>query len=226
VRRAALIASAILLCACSSGSSSGLGTDGGGASGTGGMAGSGGASGTTAGDGGGDLCTVHGAACDAATPDDLTGHWLFGFSAIVPTKPILFFADVTASAVGGQLEWQWTLVPLDAKTRTPVPGAPPVEVAATPIPPDGKWSADLPPMDVPGAANFISGSDLTADVALSGEICGSRNFLCGDMSGQLIKPFPADLEGSTWTLQKLQAPGSVPAEIYVDCACTKAEAPQ
>jgi hypothetical protein len=170
-------------------------------------------------------CGDPGAACDAVTPGDLTGQWLFAFSAIVPTKPVLFFADITANDAGGELQWEWSIVPLDAKTRTPVPGSPAVKVGPTTIPADGKWSADLDPMDVPGEANFISGSPINADVVLSGDICGNRNFLCGDMTGNLTKPFPADLDGSTWTLQKLETPDTVPTDIYVDCECTKAEAP-
>lgn len=165
------------------------------------------------------------APCDPVTVGALDGQWLFALSAtLAPTKPILFFADVTSADAGGQVEWQWTLTPLDAKTREPVPGTP-IEIDPSQIPADGQWSVTLPPLDVPGAANPITGSDITAEAGLTGDVCGGRDFLCGDVSGNVSKPIVLDLAGSTWTLQRLTAPDTLPDTIYINCSCVEAEPP-
>jgi hypothetical protein len=83
--------------------------------------------------------TDAGVTCESAvTPNAVEGQWLFALAATLgPTKPILFFADVTAtSASGGGVEWTWTITPLDAKARTPLTALP--TLAPSVIPADGQ----------------------------------------------------------------------------------------
>jgi hypothetical protein len=146
--------------------------------------------------------------------------WLFAVSATLsPTKPILFIADVQSTGSS----WQWTLTPLDAKTRTPLPGST-IALPDSGIPGGGGWSYDPPLLFIPGAANPITGSDIEADVQLAGTACGSDDFLCGDLTGSITKPVSLDLAGSTWTLTRLSG-DVLPDPIYVSCACLPADPP-
>jgi hypothetical protein len=168
-------------------------------------------------------------ACDPVAVGDLDGQWLFALSVtLAPKSPILFFADIVTRESGGGIEWQWTLTALDAKTRAPIapPDWTPLALPPSGVPADGKWSTDLEPIDVPGTANPISFSEINADVVLSGDVCGGRNFLCGALHGVGKTPtLTLDLEGSTWTLEKLTAPDTLPEKIFVNCSCTQAGAP-
>lgn len=171
---------------------------------------------------GGTGCGDPTAACQPATPADLEGQWLFALSATInPVQPILFFADIVSQQSGSDLTWAWTITPLSAADKTPLSALPPLE--ATTVPADGAWSADLPPLAVPGAANPITGSDIEADTTLTGNVCGSRNFLCGDVGGMVTKPIQLGLEGSTWTLARLEEPNKVPDVIFINCQCGCAE---
>jgi len=171
-------------------------------------------------------CGDPNAACDPVKGGQLDGQWLFALSAkISPTKPVLFFTEVKSSESSGQVTWEMTLTPLDAKTREPLPDSLPT-VQGTPIPADGNWSADLGEITVPGAANPITyGSDIVATSSISGQICGGRDFLCGDLKGQASKPLTIPLDGSTWTLAKLPAPNTLPEKIYINCSCAEAGPP-
>lgn len=138
---------------------------------------------------------------------------------LAPTQPILFIADVHSTGSA----WQWTLTPLDAKTRTPLPNSS-IVLPDSAIPAGGSWVFDLPPLEVPGTANPITGSDIEADVTLTSTSCGSDAFVCGDVSGDITKPIVLDLQGSSWTLERLVA-GGLPEPIRIDCACVEAEPP-
>jgi hypothetical protein len=170
-------------------------------------------------------CGDPGAECTPAKVGDLDGQWLFALAAtLAPAKPVLFFADITTKDSGGLVGWTFTLTPLDAKTRVPL--APLPTLAETTIPADGNWSADLEPLTVPGAANPITlGSEIVADTALTGKVCGGRDFLCGDVTGEVTKPLKLSLDGSTWTMARLKTKDTLPEKIYVNCTCTEAGPP-
>jgi hypothetical protein len=167
-------------------------------------------------------CLDPDATCEPAT-NELAGQWLFVLSAVLaPSDPMLFFADITATDVAGGVEWTWTLRPLDAATGAPLAALP--ELPPSTIPADGQWTAALPTLAVPGAANPISGSDVEADTVLTGEVCGGRDFQCGDVTGAVTKlggsPVNINLEDSTWTMARLPAPDTKPDAIFINCSCT------
>lgn len=165
-----------------------------------------------------------GGACAPTSASAVQGQWLFALAATLgPTKPILFFADVVATDVSGGVEWTWTITPLDAKTRTPLSALP--ELKPSTIPSDGAWTVDLDPIAVPGAANPLTGSDIEADAALAGNVCGGSDFFCGDVTGNVTKPITLDLAGSKWTMAKLTTPNTAPESIFVDCDCRAADPP-
>ena len=162
------------------------------------------------------------ATCDPPVAAELSGQWLFALSAqLSPTKPILFFADIVATDAAGGIEWTWTITPLSTADRSPLAALPALPPST--VPADGAWVVDLPELNVPGAANPITGSDITADTALTGNVCGSRDFLCGDVTGNVSKPITLDLAGSTWALTRLTTPDTLPSTVYYSCACGVAE---
>jgi hypothetical protein len=165
-----------------------------------------------------------GGACAPTSANALQGQWLFALAATLgPDKPILFFADVEATDVADGVEWTWTITPLDAKARTPLTALP--TLAPSVVPTSGAWTVDLAPIAVPGAANPITGSDIEADANLVGDVCGGRDFFCGDVTGNVTKPIALKLDGSKWTMAKLPAPDTVPEQIFVSCECELAAPP-
>jgi hypothetical protein len=162
--------------------------------------------------------------CNPTSASALQGQWLFALAATLgPDKPILFFADVVATDVADGVEWTWTITPLDAKTRTPLTALP--TLAPSVVPSSGAWTVDLAPIAVPGAANPITGSDIEADANLAGNVCGGRDFFCGDVTGNVTKPVSLKLDGSKWTMAKLPAPDTLPETIFVSCECEPAAPP-
>lgn len=177
-------------------------------------------------------CADADAGCPAVQANALNGDWLFALSAkLKPADPMLFIATIAATA-GAEVTWQWNLQPLDKDTRTPL-AVEPIVLDSSTIPTDGNWSFTIAqPLAVTGAANTITGSDIEAEnVGIAGQLCGQRDFFCGDITGMVTKPIPLDLgpgadpvaqPGSTWTLEKLNDAGDLPDPIKIDCSCKEA----
>ncbi len=99
--------------------------------------------------------------------------------------------------------------------KTPVGN--PIDLGPFPVKADTSFDADFPPLDVVGAANPISGSDITADAEILGKMCAPANFVCGDLKGLVTKPAEIDLTGSTFAMERLDAPGAFPAQPKINC---------
>ncbi len=166
-----------------------------------------------------------GGPCVVPAAGEIDGDYLFVLSAVLdPKKPLLFAAKVTSADGANGLEMTWTLTPLNAKDRsTKIP--PDIELPVMEVGDDGSFDVDPAPIDVSGDANAISGSPITADVAsLRGNICDLGGFYCGQLDGKVSKPVSLPVDGSTWTLTKLTAPGTYPDPV-IDCAKTPADPP-
>ncbi|WP_437526685.1 hypothetical protein WME79_41435 [Sorangium sp. So ce726] len=172
-----------------------------GGEGGGGSDGSGGA-------GGGDNCLPEAGAVD--------GDFLFSLSAYLnPQAPILFVASLTTEASDGGLSFSLTFQPLMADDRRTPTGEPfdvgPFELAA-----DGKFTAQLPTLVVPGDANPISGSELEATITLTGSLCAPADFVCGVITGTTARPLTLNLKGSTFAMERIADPSSYPAPV-INC---------
>jgi len=76
-------------------------------------------------------------------------------------------------------------------------------------------------VDVPGEANPFSHTPLTVDLsALKGSFCIQGSFACGTMDGEVTKPIPLTLDGSSWTATPLT--GAIPEPPPIDCKGTPA----
>jgi hypothetical protein len=147
---------------------------------------------------------------------DMDGDYQFTLSAALsPKKPILFAATIATSDGPNGLQFTLGLQPLDAADRATKVGTA-IEVGPFDVAADGSFSAKLPPLDVIGSANAISGSDLAAEVTLDGNLCG--DFSCGSVSGEVTKPAIIDLVGSTFTIDKLDAAGMYNEPVLINCA--------
>ncbi len=177
-----------------------------------------GSSSGTGGGGGGQACAEVPAAGEA------DGDFLFALSAkLNPKKPVLFDTDLTTADGQNGLQFSLLLQPLDAKDRKTAVGASsmvgPFDVAA-----DGSFTAVFPPLSVDGAANGLTGSDLVAEATISGNMCKPADFICGDITGWVTSPSMLPLDGSTFTMEKLSAPGAFPEPPKINCAKDEAAA--
>ena len=214
-----------VLAACGGNASGGGGLDGGseasfaGSGGGFGGFGAAGSGGVAAGGTGGSAAGGTGGAACADVQATLSADFLLVISAsIQPKSPFLF--HVTATTAPAQM--LWTLQALDAKDRTTPVGSPitlpPIAVAS-----DGTFDDDLPSIDIVGAANPISGSDIAVEIqSFTGSMCSAGNFYCGDLGGNVTKPIPLDLTGSTWTLTRINA---AQGPVVINCAQEPADPP-
>jgi hypothetical protein len=167
---------------------------------------------SNAGDAGGDasVCTVR--------PGDVEGQYSFAISVtLAPTKPILALTDVTTPATGSGTGFAFDAQPLSAADRrTPVGQK--VSLGPFQVDQNGAYRAEIPNLQVTGAANPVTGGDITADAVLSGNLCGDGRFFCGTVSGNVTKPLPLDLDGSTFTFTRVDSATDLPAQPAIDCA--------
>lgn len=185
------------------------------AQGTAGAGGAGGAGGQDAG------------ACTVPTAGEIDGEYLFALSAVVnknksnKNRPIMVHNTVTTKDSGGSLAMDWSLQPLDKDDRKTPVGAP-LAINDIVIGADGTFDVDPAELDVNGAANPLSGSDITADISsLKGSVCNLGGFYCGTVAGDVSKPLTLSLAGTTWTMEKIEG-GVYPEPPKIDCAMNEA----
>jgi hypothetical protein len=150
--------------------------------------------------------------CVAPDPSTLGGQYVFALSAVVDrTRPIVFSTEVS----GGPQGLSFALQPLSAADRRTPVGAP-VTVGPFPLSPDGAFHAELPTLVVGGEANPITGSEIEATVVLDARFCDVAGFYCGTVTGNLSRPIPIDLAGSTFAMERISG-GTPPPEPYLSC---------
>jgi hypothetical protein len=161
------------------------------------------------------VCTV--------SPGDVEGQYLFAISVtLAPTKPILALADVTTPASGGGTGFAFDAQPLSAADRRTSVGQK-VSLGPFQVDQNGAYRAEIPNLQVTGAANPVTGGDIAANAVLTGTLCGDGSFFCGTVSGMVTAPLPLDLKGSTFTFTRVDSPTDLPAQPAIDCAGTLAD---
>lgn len=132
------------------------------------------------------------------TLEDISGTFLLAVSTVLaPDAPIQFITDSKLTPNGdGTAKLDMTLTPLTVMGRTKV--GTPIVVKGAAIDENGAFTIDLMTQTVPGAANPVSGSDIEAKLVLKGAI-RSKDRFCGDIEGELVKPYVSPLAGSTWS---------------------------
>ncbi len=162
--------------------------------------------------------------CTPPAPGDIDAQYLLALSPkiVVLQPPVVFLADVTivAGQAGGSA-LKMTLHPLSYADRKTEVGSP-VDLPAIGIGSDGVLDqTSVPTLTITGAANPLQhDKDIVAhNVRLVGQMCGTQDFYCGTVTGDVTAPVTLKLDGSAYTLELVSDPGKLPPDpIYVDCA--------
>lgn len=161
--------------------------------------------------------------CSPITADSVANGYLLTLAVnLLPSKP--YVAIMTAELDEAARTITMTMQPLRADDRK-TPAGDPFVGGPFPIEDDGSFVADFGEVILPGATNPISGRDLLATlilVAQPGGLCDESGFACGIVEGRATEPITIDLEGSTFTLQRLPKLRTLPDPL-LDCSCTPAE---
>ena len=82
---------------------------------------------------------------------------------------------------------------------------------------EGVFQLDLGAVELPGAANPITGGDLSVTLTLRGEFV-SDDFYCGQVEGELTAPLKTSLTGSTFAAVRVAAGAELPLAVAIDCS--------
>lgn len=164
---------------------------------------------------------------------DVTGTFLFAIApSLNPATPLQFIAtstfEVAADGSGGTLNMVLQPLSLDVGSTT-VPREPvgdPIELLDIAVDAGGAFVVESlgGPIMVTGEANPITGSDIVADISLMGAIQG-EDIICGTAAGEVSSPIVADLSGSTFAAQRIEATDSASLPDPVLAACPEGAEP-
>lgn len=152
-------------------------------------------------------------------PSDSGGRYLFAVSTVIdPSKPFQFLALVDATdASSWTLELQPLTLGQGLVTSPRQPIGDPLVFADIPVDMAGAFTLDLGTVILAGATNPITGSDVTAELQLSGTVIDG-NFFCGTVTGQVTSPLMTSIDGSTFAAARVPDPDILPTDVAVDCA--------
>lgn len=165
------------------------------------------------------LCTDDGPPCPSgatlAAFAPLQGcHALALQTPVAPDNPLVLLAEVRIAEDDANCPTlQLTLHPVAANPLPSTscsedglsPGDPvgePMVLAPSVLGVDGSIAPIAVPLRVGGCGNAISGSDLEGQLSLSGFVEEATR-LCGTSDGDLSRPFPLQVDGSTWATLRL-----------------------
>jgi hypothetical protein len=157
---------------------------------------------------------------------DVSGTFLFSIApSLSPATPLQFIATNTLEIApdGGSAVFEMVLQPLSlnvgSTTEPREQVGEPIELRGIMVDGGGAFEVeDLGgPVMVTGEANPITGSDIVADISLSGAI-QNEDIICGTAGGEVTSPLVADLAGSTFGSIRIEDtdPASLP-EPLVEC---------
>lgn len=93
-----------------------------------------------------------------------------------------------------------TLTPLSVNGQMPV--GDPITVSDVAVDASGRFAIDLGMIKVAGAANPISGTEISAMIRLDGSARSTEGF-CGEVTGVVTSPINVDLGGSRWAARRV-----------------------
>ncbi|MCA9699577.1 MAG: hypothetical protein KC431_18770, partial [Myxococcales bacterium] len=150
---------------------------------------------------------------------DMTGTYLFALvTTLDPEAPLEFVTTVTMTVAddGMSALADFNFQPLSLNVGSKVEPrefvGDSLTYEAIPIDANGQFEIDMGTVQVTGAANPITGSDIEATLVVSGGIVHASAF-CGELSGAVTSPLQYDLANSTWGAIKLADDGSNPATL-------------
>src|SRR5688572_23022052 len=145
------------------------------------------------------------------------GLWLMAVSTpLDPSLPFQFLVDATEPEPG---LWTLSLQPLSldiGSTTTPrQPAGSPFVYSGVTIGGDLPFMLYTGPITIPGAANPISGTDVTIDAGFNGAALGDP--YCGMVGGSVTAPVASDLAGSTFATTVVPDAATLPETFPVAC---------
>ncbi|HLT38042.1 MAG TPA: hypothetical protein VK034_17270, partial [Enhygromyxa sp.] len=158
---------------------------------------------------------------------DMNGKFLFALTtSLGPDTPLQFVTtvDFTPTAGGGATA-DFTFQPLSldvGATTTPREFVgEPIIYQDIAIDLEGNYEIDMGTVMVTGAANPVTGSDITATLVVHGSIVHMDAF-CGQLTGDLISPLEYNLDGSEFAAMRLvdddgSNPATLPTEFPFKC---------
>ncbi len=147
------------------------------------------------------------------TPELELGTYLMTISASAyPTTPVLLVATIEA-VPDKELTYIANVQALDADDRKTLVGP---EFQAGPATEKSNGQLDLHVVspELPEEANPLDNGPLKGDLIVHLKV--ASDFMCGMVTGALSKPFSFDLDGSTFTLQKVDGT-DYPEPPYINC---------
>lgn len=138
---------------------------------------------------------------------------------VAETTPFQFLGTIKAE--GGAVGMSLTPLSLDVgSVDSPRELTPPIIELGGRAEPDGLITIVAPEVQLVGAVNPITGSDVVADITIQAEFVG--DLLCGRVSGAIIVPANIDLEGSTFAAMPVALgpdpdPGDIPLPSDIGC---------
>ncbi len=158
-----------------------------------------------------------GGSCTLPMAGAADGDFFYALSpSFGPTTPIVFLATVTSTDGASGLDISMSLQPLSAMDRMTAVGDPIVFNYTAGM--DGSFMSAPQTIAVAGAANPLTGTDITAEnVVLSGSFCTPAEFLCGSVAGEVTAPVMLSLENSTFTMQRVTGPADYPEPPQINC---------
>ena len=147
-----------------------------------------------------------------------SGDYLLAVSTVISKDlPLQFYTTVEATSPS---LWTLTLQPLSLDigevNQPQEPVGDPFVFTDVPVV-DGKFTLDFGELMISGAANPITGSDITASIVLAAQV-ESADFFCGDASGMVTSPLMTSIDGSTFAAVRVAGLDALPVEITINCA--------
>ena len=150
-------------------------------------------------------------------PPGIAGNWLLAAS--TPLDPSLPFQFLVLAEEVGPDTYNLTMTPLSldvgSTTAPRQPVGEPKILFGVPLTIDAGFEIYTGPLVIPAAANPVTGTEVTVDILLSGMPGG--NPFCGNISGSVTAPAPADLAGSTFGTEKVNGVDSLPTTFATSC---------
>ena len=150
-------------------------------------------------------------------PPGIAGNWLL--AAATPIDPALPFQFLVLAEEVGPDTYNLTMTPLSldvgSTTAPRQPVGEPKILFGVPLTIDAGFEIFTGPFVIPGAANPITGTEVTVDILFSGMPGG--NPFCGSVGGSITAPTPQDLTGTTFGTEKVNGVDSLPTTFATSC---------
>ncbi len=149
---------------------------------------------------------------------DFSGRYLLALKTpIAPATPLLLRVDATVSSDLTKIAFVFQPLATDQAPQPRAAVGSSIQIEGVAYDAQGSFDADLGQVAVPGSANPISGSDITATVQLRGTAlhAGGAPLLCGSASGNVTSPIMLNLAGSQFGAVPAQDPAGV--ELVTGC---------